>query len=268
MKRKNIDVHAHIFPGKIRDKAVASIGHFYDIHMDAKGSPDDLLQQGSKIGTVAYVVHSVATLPRQVQHINDFISQQMQEHKEFIGYATLHPFMEDVEGEIERAIEMGLKGIKIHPDFQQFDIDDEAAMYMYEKLEGRLPVICHMGDEVKRYSAPKKLAKVIEAFPDLKIIAAHMGGYSEWEDAEKYVIGKNVWVDTSSTLFALAPEKVVDLIHKHGVDRVLFGTDYPMWRPDEELERFMKMDLTEEEREKILWKNAAEFLDLKIDEEE
>ena len=139
---------------------------------------------------------------------------------------------------------------------------------MYEKLEGRLPVICHMGDEVKRYSAPKKLAKVIEAFPDLKIIAAHMGGYSEWEDAEKYVIGKNVWVDTSSTLFALAPEKVVDLIHKHGVDRVLFGTDYPMWRPDEELERFMKMDLTEEEREKILWKNAAEFLALKIDEEE
>ena len=268
MKRRNIDVHAHIFPGKIRDKAVAAIGEFYDIPMDAKGSPADLICKGSEIGTIYYVVHSVATSPRQVQHINDFIWQQAKEHKEFIGYATLHPFMEDVEGEIERVMDMGLQGIKIHPDFQQFDIDDEAAMYMYERLEGRLPVICHMGDETRRYSEPKKMARVIEAFPNLKVIAAHMGGYSEWEDAEEYLIGKDVWVDTSSTLFALAPEKVTDLIHKHGVDKVLFGTDYPMWVPSEEMERFMKMDLTEDEREKILWKNAASFLNLDIKEEE
>ena len=254
MKRKNIDVHAHIFPGKIRDKAVAAIGDFYGIPMDAKGSPEDLVNQGSRSGTMAYVVHSVATLPHQVQHINDFIFQQTKEHREFIGYATLHPFMEDMDGEIARVMEMGLRGIKIHPDFQEFDIDDEAAMYMYEKLEGKLPVLCHMGDETKRYSEPKKLAKVLEAFPDLEMIAAHMGGYSEWEDAEKYVIGKKVWVDTSSTLMILPPQKAADLIHKHGVDRVFYGTDYPMWRPEEELDRFMRLDLTEEEREKILWK--------------
>jgi predicted TIM-barrel fold metal-dependent hydrolase len=155
---------------------------------------------------------------------------------------------------------MGLHGVKLHPEFQGFSIDDDSMLPIYKALEGKLPLLIHMGDEHKTSSTPAKLAKVMEMFPGLVVIAAHFGGYSMWEDSARYLIGKKLYMDTSSSLAFLSPERAVELIRKHGMQKMLFGSDYPMWDHEEEFERFLRLDLTEGERTSILYENAHRLL--------
>ena len=105
------------------------------------------------------------------------------------------------------------------------------------------------------------MARALDRVPRLRAICAHLGGWSVWSDAWKILAGRgNVWVDTSSSLYALSPEEAVKVIHRYGASRVFFGTDYPMWKPEEELARFRALPLTPEEREMILHKNFELFL--------
>ena len=258
-----IDAHVHIFPPKIANKATESIGNYYGIPMFANGTVEDLISNGEKINVYKYIVHSTATKVEQVESINNFIADTQSKNESFIGFGTLHPGLDDVEFEVNRIISLGLKGIKLHPDFQDFNIDDTCMMPIYRAIEGKLPVLIHMGDEKKTSSSPERLANVIKLFPNLTVIAAHLGGYQMWDDSIKYLVGKNIYLDTSSTLAILDKEKVTNIIRGHGVEKILFGTDYPMWSHEEELERFYKLDLTDDERELILWKNASKLLDIK-----
>jgi predicted TIM-barrel fold metal-dependent hydrolase len=157
---------------------------------------------------------------------------------------------------------LGLKGIKLHPEFQGFNIDDEDMLPIYKAAQGKLPILIHTGDEVQQSSSPEKLSRIMDMFPDVVFIAAHFGGYSMWDESAKYLMGKNVYFDTSSTLFKLDPKRAKDMIRQHGIGKMLFGTDYPMWDHKEELERFMKLDLTEDERQQILWKNSCRLLNI------
>ncbi|NLZ53252.1 MAG: amidohydrolase [Thermoanaerobacteraceae bacterium] len=260
---KIIDIHAHIFPEKIAQKATESIAAFYGIPICAKGTIEDLLEQGKKVNIYRYVVHSTATTVEQVEAINEFISQVQLSDERFIGFGTLHPGLRNVQNELERLLSLGLRGIKLHPDFQHFNIDDEVMMPIYEAAEGRLPILMHMGDERSDSSSPRRLAKVLDRFPGLTVIAAHFGGYSMWDEALQYLVGRDLYFDTSSSLFTLDKSKAIEIIRKHGVKKILFGTDYPMWLHEEELKRFQSLNLTQEEQELILWKNAAELLNIK-----
>jgi len=263
MKFEIIDFHTHIYPTKIGTKAVKAIGDFYDIEMSAgSGSSEELILRGKEIDVSRFVVCSAATLPAQVHAINDFIKAECDAHSEFVGFGTLHPYMEDIEAEVDRMIGMGLRGVKLHPDFQEFHIDEPRAIEMYRIIDGRLPVLFHMGDETRPYSHPKKLRNAIEAVPSLVAIGAHFGGYSAWDDAEHYLMDTDIYMDTSSALFKLDAERAADIIHAHGVDKFFFGTDYPMWDHADELARFMKMPLTDDERACIFSLNAKRFLGL------
>lgn len=262
-----IDSHAHIFPQKIAEKATINIGKFYDIVMDLNGSVDMLLAQAEKVGVTKSVVHSVATVPQQVCSINDFIHSQVELHPDkFIGFASLHPDMEGLSEEVDRIISMGLKGIKLHPDFQSFAIDEDRACRMYEIVDGRLPFLFHTGDYRYKYSNPDIMGRVADMFPDTRFIAAHFGGWSEWDKAAECLPGKkNVWVDCSSSFFQLTPERARELVYLFGVDRVFFGTDYPMWTAKGELDFLKSMNLPCEDMEKILWKNINDFLSLGLE---
>lgn len=260
-KYEIIDTHAHIFPDKIAEKAAASIGKYYGVKMSHNGTVGELLESGGKIGVCRYVVHSSATTVEQVKVINNYISGVQATHPEFIGFATLHPGLRDVKAEVDRIISLGLKGIKLHPEFQHFSIDDQDMMPVYEAVEGRLPVLMHMGDQNADSSSPARLARVLEKFPRLVVIAAHFGGYRMWDLSCEYLIGKeNVYMDTSSSLSFISPELAVHMIRKHGADKFLFGSDYPMWDHKEELDRFLALNLTEEERRAILSENAKKLL--------
>ena len=250
-----IDAHTHIFPLKIAAKAADSIGNFYNIQMSHEGSVERLLESGSKIGVEKYLVCSTATRPEQVRSINDFVAAEVAAHPNFFGFGTLHPHFEDNLSEIERILSLGLKGIKFHPDFQTFDIDDPSMMKVYEALEGRLPILFHMGDDRYDYSAPGRLAKIAKRFPNLQLQAAHFGGYRRWQDAGECKDCPNIFFDTSSSLFVLQPEEAAKMIREFGHERFLFATDFPMWDHSEELARFMAIPLTEKEREDIFANN-------------
>jgi hypothetical protein len=166
--------------------------------------------------------------------------------------------------ELSRVRSLGLLGLKLHPDFQGYFVDDSSMDIVYSTIEGIMPVLIHAGDQNCEFSSPKRLANVLNRYLKLTVIAAHLGGYSRWDEAEHYIIGRNCYIDTSSSLWALPPEKAVDIIRRHGVDRVLFGTDYPLVRHTEELKRFYTLGLTEEENSKILFENAKRLLKLDI----
>lgn len=264
-----IDAHAHIYPSKIAEKATLAIGEFYDIKMQMpSGVSERLLTEGKSAGISRFIVHSVATKPEQVKSINAFIKSEIDAHKEFIGFMTLHPNMteEEVFSEVKNCKELGFKGVKLHPDFQKFDIDGENAQKIYRavsEMGENFPILLHTGDNRFEFSAPLKLSKMAKKYKNVSFIGAHFGGYRRWHESEVYLGLDNVYFDTCSSLPFISPELAKSLIEKHGVEKFFFATDFPMWDAKGEIERFLGINLTEKEREKIFSKNVKNLL--KID---
>ncbi len=254
-----IDSHCHIYPEKIAKAAVNGTATFYNISSCGDGTVNTLLQIGKGCGIDRFVVQSVATTPHQVKSINEFIASEVAAHpNQLIGLGTMHPNSEDPAGDVAHMLELGLHGVKLHPDIQGFQIDDPRYLKIYALCEANhLPILMHTGDYRYDNSNPNRMLPVLEQFPKLTVIGAHFGGWSIWEEACEKMAGKpNFYVDTSSSLYALQPEKAVAIIRKYGVDRVLFGSDFPLFTPDVELERFLKLPLTDEERGMIFSKNV------------
>ena len=264
-----IDIHAHIYPNKIASKAVDAVGDFYNIEMYGEGTAEHLLAAQDRVPITHFVVHSVATSPRAVETINDFIAEQCRIHPEFIGFMTMHQDYPDPEKEIERAISMGLKGMKLHPDSQHVDMDDPRLMDVYEIIAGRLPVIIHTGDYRYDHSHPGRLVEILKAFPDLVVDAAHFGCWSRYDVGydilrDTILSNENVYCDASSAQLYLGQRHTRELTRLWGTDRVMFGSDYPMWDPASEYEQFVGANFTDDELENLLWHNAERFLGMKV----
>ena len=260
-KYRIIDSHCHVYPDKIAQKASDATATFYELPPSLDGRISTLLEHGERAGIEHFIVQSVATTPKQVSSINNFIAQAVAESGgRFTGLGTLHPDSEDMKADVDEIIALGLKGVKLHPDIQKVKLDDPRMHKMYELCEGRLPMLLHTGDCRYDNSNPNRLIPILEKYPSLTLIGAHFGGWSIWEEATKQLYTyKNFLVDCSSSLYAISKEKAKELILAYGTDRVLFGTDYPLWTPEEEIERFMSLDLTDEQREDILYNNAAKL---------
>ena len=256
---KIIDAHCHIYPQKIAGKAARSIADFYSIDSARLGGTDtELLETGKKAGVERFAVCSVATKAAQVKSINEFLYRESRAHPEFAPLMALHPDMseEDIENEIDLNLARGFCGIKLHPDFQHFYLDDEKAFPIYEAASGRLPILFHTGDKRYEFSAPKRMARVAREFKRLTCVAAHFGGWSRWEEISCYKGLENVYVDTSSTLEYIGADEAERFIKFFGAEWFMYGTDYPMWTEADELERFMSLKLTDSEFEMILSGNA------------
>jgi predicted TIM-barrel fold metal-dependent hydrolase len=258
-----IDSHVHIYPDKIALKAAAGVGDFYEIPMGFDGTTATMLKLEDEAGIDRCLVHSVATKPEQVVSINNFISESVNSSNgRFIGFATLHPDFDDIEAEVDRILAIGLRGIKLHPDFQRFALSETRAMKLFEVIEGRLPVLVHTGDYRYEFSNPEMVIDVLKAFPKLDFIGAHFGGWSIWDEAERKLLEQRMWVDTSSSFYSMDNDRAFALIRAWGAERVLFGSDYPMWSPVDELNKLKSLPLTDDEREKILHKNRETLLKL------
>lgn len=257
---KIIDFHTHIFTDKIAPLAIANLEKHYQMPWQRCGTLEDMKSELTTADFDAAVVFATPTKPTQVIVNNDFLFSIKNE--KFIVFGSVHPDFENVADEIERVKKNGLKGFKFHPDFQQFNIDDEKALFMYDKIGDEYPIVLHTGDKTLKYSSPERLSRVLEIFPTHKFVAAHMGGYSVWDSEAKSLIGKNVYFDTSSTLWCVSNEKMTEMIRAHGADKVLFGTDYPAVSLKWEAERILNLDLTEEEKEAIMYGNAKKLLKL------
>lgn len=257
-----IDVHAHVFPHKILEKAVAAISTFYDdLPMHTDGSLEMLKTRMQQHGVDKTIVFTTATTKSQVASIHGFIHTLQEESGgKLIGFGTLHPDMTEIEieEEINNILRLGLKGIKLHPDFQHIAADSSAVFSMAELAQGRLPLLIHAGDYRHGFSHPEQIRRLAAAYPKLTVIAAHFGGWSQWYKSPDQLAGlPNVYVDTSSSLAFLSEEKVRELIKRFGDEHVLFGSDYPMWDVGAELAGIRHLGLPEESLRKILHDNAA-----------
>ena len=264
---KRIDCHCHIYPEAIAARAVAGTGKFYDLPLVYGGTLSDLISVHDGVKISGGVIFSVATTPRQAESINRFIAETAAESGgRFIGLGTVHPDSETIEEDIENIIALGLRGVKLHPDIQKFRVDAPKCLKIYELCEGRLPVLLHAGDHRYDFSNPRRLSSVLSVFPSLTVIGAHFGGWSVWDEAvSKLCDYQNFYVDCSSTLYAVSPERGRQLVRAYGADRVLFGTDHPMWFYEEEIKRFAALGLEDEEAEKILCKNSAKLFGIDED---
>ena len=254
-----IDAHAHIYPDKIAAIAVHHTDVFYGENSACKGTVEDLYSNPELNRIDKFVVQSVATTPKQVKSINEFIAKSVSESNgKLVGLGSAHPESLDKKGDIEHLLELGLKGIKIHPDIQNFDMDDKGFLKIYELCaENDLPVLMHTGDNRYDHSNPNRLLPLLKNFPNLTIVGAHFGGWSIWEEACEKLHGiPNLYVDCSSSFHWISTSTAKKIILKYGVDRVLFGTDYPMWSAEEEIEKLLKLNLSESDYIKIFSENA------------
>jgi len=149
----------------------------------------------------------------------------------------------------------------MHPDTQLFDIDDPRLFPAYDLLrQYNLSVMLHMGDTRYNYSHPEKLRKVLDHFPGLRAIAAHFGGYSMYETAYACLKDTDCFMDVSSALMFLSKESALHYIRSYGTERLVYGTDYPLWDPVQEMQRFLSLKLTDDEVEQITWKTPCAVL--------
>lgn len=265
---KVFDVHTHTYPEAISRKACENLGKFYNFDVLGKGTYADLEAQAESNNVGGYLLFSVATNSHQVEKVNSSIAELVKLSRSHgfktYGFAGMYQDYPDFEGEINRAVSLGLCGVKLHPDIQMVDITDRRLYPLYELMEARgLPIYFHMGDDRPeyRYSEADKLIAVLRDFPQLSVVAAHLGGYKAWDDAVPKLAGReNIRYDTSSALWAMSPESASRIISKLGAENIMFGTDYPVVNTHEELERFFRLQLTDKEREDILWNNAMDFL--------
>ncbi len=262
---KLIDFHTHIYPDAIAGKATHSIELFYELDAKNVGTAQRLLTVSKENDIALSVVLPVAVKPSGVTAINDFALKMQAQHCEFYCFGTIHAGMENIEEETERILNAGLHGIKLHPDTQLFDIDDERMLPVYDMIAGKIPLMVHTGDYRYPYSHPERLRRVMKMFPSLITIGAHFGGWSMPEEGIKYLADmENCFVDISSTFYNIPVSRGADFVSRFGEDRVLYASDFPLGDPKIEKENLMKMDISDTAKEKIAYKNAEKLIGITI----
>ncbi|MDD4689004.1 MAG: amidohydrolase family protein [Eubacteriales bacterium] len=254
-----VDAHCHVWPAKLIPRISGFLSNYYKVPWNEGGTDAHCVRSMEKYGIDKSVVFSVATKSAQVENINDFISKLPRDV--FIPFGAMHQDYENYKNEIKRIKALGLKGIKFHPDFQNVAIDDIRMMRIYDEVGDTLPMLFHLGDENSDLSSPERMANVLREMPHLRIIGAHFGGYQQWEEAMEILAQfKQMYFETSSSIRFIGSEKATQLVKAYGVERICFGTDYPMINQRDEFNLFMEMGLNEEERKQILAENILRFI--------
>lgn len=265
-----IDFHTHAFPEKIAERTVAALGRAAGMTPLTDGTVKGLREKLTVSGVDVGVILPVVTKPEQFASINRFAASINEEDDGLISFGGIHPNDETPEKHVAEIKALGLRGLKIHPDYQGTYIDDEKYVRIIGKaVELGLITVIHAGVDVGFRDhpvrcTPERAAKLIDLISDgnteFPIVFAHGGGYEMHRDVIKYLAGRKVYIDLSMTHKISAKEEIEELIHMHGAERVLFGTDCPWGDPKETADFVMALDITDEDKELIFHKNAKRIL--------
>lgn len=259
-----IDFHTHCFPDKIADKAIEKLSYVsggLKYHTD--GTVEGLRARMSKDGVSKSVVLNIATNARQQSSVNDF-AVSINNESDIFAFGSIFPDAPDAIAELERIKASGLKGVKLHPDYQGFFVDDEKMVPIYKKISQLgLITVFHAGFDYgfpPPYGAtPERLIKVIKHF-DTPVIAAHWGGVNCAEGVIEHLCGTDIYFDTSFG-YSMMPKYYAErILEKHGTDRLLFGTDTPWHTANMEMRLLNSLGLSTDEMDKITHKNAQKLL--------
>jgi predicted TIM-barrel fold metal-dependent hydrolase len=265
-----IDVHTHAFPDHLAPRATARLADHGGVTPSYDGTVAGLVGAMDRADVAVSVMLPVATKPSQVSVINDWAAGLRAPGSPWIGrilpFGTMHPDFEDPGAEIARMAELGLTGIKMHPDYQSYVPNEARLEPIYRAArEHGLWMLLHAGGDIVPQTylgTPETYAEVLETWPGLRVILAHMGGWRLWEAAAEHIIGRDVVLDTAYTPGHLPDEEFVGLVRRHGVDRVVFGSDGPFADPGAEIGNLRTTGLTDDELASVLGGNASRLLGL------
>ena len=261
-----IDFHTHAFPNKIVDKAIKTLSaNSGGLVPQYDGTVNGLLNRMDIDGVEKSVVLNIATNPQQMKSVNNFADKINKSYcGKIISFGSVHPDATDAIEELERIKSMGLKGIKFHPEYQNFYVDDEKMRPLYKKIgELNLITVFHAGYDLG-FSAPfhcmpKNALKAMEMFSS-PVVFAHWGGYMCAEEVFEYLCGTNAYFDLSFGYGCIPKVMAEKIIEKHGVNKLLFGSDGPWHSPGMECRLIESLKLTEKEKNAIYYDNASNLL--------
>lgn len=262
-----IDFHTHAFSEKVVDKAIPALEKCSGLTCIGGGGMAGLLENIRDCGLDHAVLLNIAQKPGAARAVNDWAAE-VNGRGGVIAFGSVHPQMEGLEAEVWRIRELGLRGIKLHPQYQGFDIDAPQAMPIYAAMqEAGLPLLVHGGfdpyDPKSAFARAGAFRAVCQAFPKLTVIAAHLGGVTRPEETLELLCGiPNLYLDTAvcATYCQRAPYEAI--IKKHGIERILLGSDFPWESTDKSMEWIGGMALSSGEKDMIFGENARRLLAL------
>lgn len=263
-----IDFHTHIFPDELASRArqklidnTIKFGNNYTALTDM--TKNGLLRSMDEFGVDKSVIQPVATKPSQSKTLNEWASQVADER--IISFGSVHPDSDDYRRDIDEIAALGLKGLKLHAEYQLFYPDELRMLHIYDYAFAKgLIVLHHAGYDPGLpppfHTSPKRFAEVIKQMQGGTMVLAHLGGHAQWDEVEEYLVGKNVYLDTSMGTEFYPQEQFLRIVQNHGADKILFGSDSPWSNAKNEIAHIRSLPLTEEQKNAILGKNAERVL--------
>ncbi|MBR4082783.1 MAG: amidohydrolase family protein [Lachnospiraceae bacterium] len=263
-----IDFHTHIFPDKIAERSIEALSKVSGITAATDGTLNGLLVSMERSGVDLSVIMPVVTKPSQFESVNTFAASINKQYTgKLLSFGGIHPDSEDYRRELNLIKELGLQGIKLHPDYQGVMIDDVRYMNIMEYADALgLVILVHAGVDIGLpepvHCSPDKARKVIDTLNPKKLVLAHMGGWKQWEEVYEYLAGEQVYLDTAFCFDYMSREIFLKLCEKHGTDRILFGTDSPWSEAGRDMEVINNLPLAKADKEAIFFGNAMRLLNI------
>ena len=258
-----IDFHTHFFPDSIAQKTMSKLTAYHNTVAYTDGTENGLKASMKEAGIDLSIILPVVTSPEQFKSINQFAEQYRSDT--LLSFGGIHPDSANYKEELKELHDRGFIGIKLHPDYQGVLFND----IRYKRLvsyanELGMIIMVHAGWDVAYpdciHCTPRMASEVIDEVAPQKLILAHLGGFFCWDDVEKYIVGKDVYLDTSLVFKLIADEQFVRICRNHGVNKILFGTDSPWTLQKDSVDYLNSLDLTASEKQQILEENARNVL--------
>jgi len=260
-----IDFHAHVFPDHIAARTVyklsSEIDYIYPVVHD--GTTSGLLSVMDRWNIDVSVIQPVITDAHQVNTINTWAQSICADR--LVSFGAIYPHSDDYKTEIDLVVRLGLKGLKFHAEYQDFQVDDSKMLHVYDYALSKGLILLHHAGADPGFrppfrSSPQQYARIVKAMQGGVIIAAHLGGHAQWDDVEKYLVGTDIYLDTSMGFDYYSTEQFLRIVEGHGAERILFATDSPWSYADREIARLQELPLSREEKDAILGGNARRIL--------
>jgi predicted TIM-barrel fold metal-dependent hydrolase len=257
-----IDAHTHVWPDRIAEIALSS-NRVPGLVARGDGTVGGLTRQMESTGVDLSCCLGIANEARHVDRVNEFVAGLVSERR--FGFGTVHVDL-PVEENLASLARHGIRAVKIHPLFQNFALDDPRLWAIFDAFGNDITVITHVGEggdaHTNSLSSPRMVRDIVRQFPDLRLVACHFGGYKVLDDAEEMLSGADVVLETSwpPGLKTLQPDRVRRLIRNHGAERIVFGSDWPMTDPGEEIAAIGALGLTDDETKLVLGETMARIL--------
>lgn len=260
-----IDFHTHAFPDAIASRAMASLiaasgGIYPPAH---NGTIEGLLSYMDACGVDVSVLQPVITKASQLHSLNEWASSVA--CARIVPFGGIYPHSESYKEDIDFVASLGIKGLKFHAEYQNFTVDDPHMLRVYDYAFSKgLIVLHHAGFDPAFpppfHSSPDRFRHIAREMRGGVLVVAHFGGHDQWDDVEKYLVGENVYLDTSMGFSYYGAERFLRILRAHGADKILFATDSPWSFAEKELGALSSLPLTEAEKNAVLGENAKRIL--------